>query len=225
MSADRTGAHPGSQPGARPQKPQKDRGPVLALDASTLRPGAALLGPDGETWGAWQQEEGLLGTAPLGKAVAELLSARGLRAADLLGVVVGTGPGSYTGTRSAIAFARGLVFATGCRLAGVPSVAAAARGVFRRNLAAQRVIVLVDARRDEVYRADYERVQQTRIARSATRLAEALVAAGLREVEPRASSPARSRARRGSKHLRDSRARSRSVRCGCGGEGTAAAGR
>jgi tRNA threonylcarbamoyl adenosine modification protein YeaZ len=130
---------------------------VLALEASTLRPGAALLGPDGERWGCWTEPSGRRGTATLAAAAGELLSAAGLSARELLGVVVGTGPGSYTGTRSAIALARGLCFAADVRLAGVPSVAAAARGALVADPALQRVVVLVDARRGESYRADYER--------------------------------------------------------------------
>lgn len=133
------------------------RGPVLALEASTLRAGAALLSPDGEPWGCWLQAEGEPGTAPLAAAVARLLSERGLRVADLLGIAVGVGPGSYTGTRASVALARGLAFPTGARLAAVVSAAAAARGEFRRAAAARSVVVLLDARRGEAYRADYAR--------------------------------------------------------------------
>src|SRR5262249_21393315 len=99
-------------------------GPVLALEASTLRASAALLGPDGEPWGEWRQEEAQIGTAAVAAAAGRLLEARNLRVADLLGVAVGLGPGSYTGTRATVAFARGLGFASGVRLAGVPSTAA-----------------------------------------------------------------------------------------------------
>ncbi len=59
--------------------------------------------------------------------------------------------------RAAIAFARGMALPGGTRLAGVPSVAAAARGELRRRPGVQVVIVLLDARRGEAYRADYER--------------------------------------------------------------------
>lgn len=133
------------------------RGPVLALEASTLRASAALLGPDGEPWGGWLQPPGKPGTAPLAAAVAGLLSDRGLRVRDLFGIAVGVGPGSYTGTRAAVALARGLAWPSGTRLAAVVSSAAAARGELRRNAAAQSVIVLQDARRGEAYRADYAR--------------------------------------------------------------------
>lgn len=132
-------------------------GPVLALDASTLRPCVALLGPGGEPWGAWQPEQPEPGTARLAPAVASLLAARRLRAADLLGVAVGVGPGSYTGARAAIALARALALAAGARLAGVVTSAACARAAFRANPDTRRVIVLVDARRGEAYRSDWER--------------------------------------------------------------------
>ena len=132
-------------------------GPILALEASTLRPSAALLGPSGERWGQWSQDEGRRGTADLAPAVAALLAARGLRAGDLGGVAVGLGPGSYTGTRAAIALARGLIFGSGVPLAGVPSVAAAALAELRARPELERAIVLVDARRGERYRADYAR--------------------------------------------------------------------
>ena len=132
-------------------------GPFLALEASTLRPSVALLGPAGERWGQWMQAQGQRGTAPLAPAIAELLAARGTSVAALAGVVVGLGPGSYTGTRAAIALARGLVFGSGAPLAGVPSVAAAARAELAARPQLERVVVLVDARRGERYRADYAR--------------------------------------------------------------------
>jgi tRNA threonylcarbamoyl adenosine modification protein YeaZ len=103
--------------------------------------------------------EGTRGTAGLASAAAELLAAQGLRAADLSGVVVGIGPGSYTGTRASIALAFGIAHPSGLPVAGVPSVAAAARAALRADPALQKVVVLIDARRGEVYRADYSRAE------------------------------------------------------------------
>jgi tRNA threonylcarbamoyladenosine biosynthesis protein TsaB len=135
----------------------------------------ALLGPSGEAWGQWLQPPGERGTALLAPAAAELLAARGLGVAALAGVVVGLGPGSYTGTRAAIALARGLVFVHDAPLAGVPSVAAAARAELAARPELERVIVLVDARRGECYRADYARAPGS---------ARAPDGAGLRELFP-----------------------------------------
>ena len=62
---------------------------------------------------------------------------------DLAGVgriVVGTGPGSFAGIRSAIAFAQGYSIATGCEVLGLPSACAFARE-------GEDVAVVGDARR------------------------------------------------------------------------------
>lgn len=142
---------------AAPTPGPRATGPVLALDGSSARPGVALLGPEGQDWGCWQQPEGERGTARLAPVAAELLGQRGLAVGDLLGVAVGMGPGSYTGLRATIALARGLAFPGGLPLAGVVSLAAAARGILRQEPAARRVLVLLDARRGELYRAEYAR--------------------------------------------------------------------
>ncbi len=132
-------------------------GPILALDASVRAASAALLDADGGLLGRWQQQTGTMGTAELAPAVAGLLEASGVTAHDLGGVAVGIGPGSYTGLRAGIAFARAITHATGCPLAGVASVAAAALHVLDDDPDLASVIVLIDARRDEHYRADYAR--------------------------------------------------------------------
>jgi tRNA threonylcarbamoyl adenosine modification protein YeaZ len=117
----------------------------------------ALTGPAGERWGLWTQEAGRRGTAELAIRAGELLEARGLAVADLGGVAVGIGPGSYTGLRAAIAFVRGLTHPGRLPLAGVVSVEAAALASFRAHAEALTVTVVLDARRDECYRADYRR--------------------------------------------------------------------
>lgn len=54
------------------------------------------------------------------------LRAEGLRPADLAGVLVGVGPGSYTGLRVGVMTAKALSYALGCRLVAVPTFAAVA---------------------------------------------------------------------------------------------------
>jgi len=137
--------------------PGPNPAPLLAIDASSSRPTVALTGPAGEPWGCWTQEAGRRGTAELAVRAGELLQARGLAVTDLGGVAVGIGPGSYTGLRAAIAFARGLTHAGGLPLAGIVSVEAAALASLRAHPAATAVTVVLDARRDECYRADYQR--------------------------------------------------------------------
>lgn len=81
------------------------------------------------------------------------LRAAGAARADLRGLVVGTGPGSYTGLRVACAAARALAWALRIPCGGVASFAAAA---FAAPPGAP-VHLLLDAFRGEVYHAAYER--------------------------------------------------------------------
>ncbi len=75
-----------------------------------------------------------------------------LSRADLDCVGVGTGPGSLTGVRVGIAFAKGLVFALGKPLVGICSLEAIA---YRRRDAAEVVSVLVDAKLGGYYHVSY----------------------------------------------------------------------
>lgn len=74
----------------------------------------------------------------------DLLSSAGRAASDLDGLVVGTGPGSFTSTRIGIAVARGLALSLGVPVAGVSTLDALAEG-------APDALPVVDARRREVF--------------------------------------------------------------------------
>ena len=74
------------------------------------------------------------------RAADELFRAAGIGPNDLDGVVVGTGPGSFTGVRIGLATARGLALGVGVPVAGVSTLHAYTGG--------QPVI---DARRGEVF--------------------------------------------------------------------------
>jgi tRNA threonylcarbamoyladenosine biosynthesis protein TsaB len=75
---------------------------------------------------------------------AELLEKAGAEPRDLSRVVVGTGPGSFTGVRMGLAAARGLAFALDLQLAGVSTLEALAAG-------APGTRPVVDAGRREVF--------------------------------------------------------------------------
>jgi tRNA threonylcarbamoyladenosine biosynthesis protein TsaB len=71
-------------------------------------------------------------------------------------VVVGTGPGPFTGLRVGLVTARTLARGWGIDVAGVPSLDAIARGALDDpSLAGRSVLVATDARRREVYLARY----------------------------------------------------------------------
>lgn len=84
----------------------------------------------------------------LAPAVADLLKTEGLTPADLAGVVVGRGPGSYTGLRVGLTSAKALAYATGCELVAVDTFAAIAR---QAPPEARDLRVVADALQKHVY--------------------------------------------------------------------------
>jgi tRNA threonylcarbamoyladenosine biosynthesis protein TsaB len=95
--------------------------------------------------------------AELPDAVGRLLASAGLAPGKLKAVAIGTGPGSYTGLRIGLSYAKGLALATGCALAGIPSLdSLALTAALEDRTAAGRVICpVLDARKGEVYAALY----------------------------------------------------------------------
>lgn len=124
---------------------------LLALETSTalgsvaLGDGEALLG-EVRMGPNTRHAESLLPSARF------LLERASLTTNDLEGVVVGAGPGSFTGVRIAAAAARGLVRALGIPLFAYPSLMAAGWNAAREDRA---VCAMFDARRGEVYAACY----------------------------------------------------------------------
>ncbi len=99
-------------------------GPILVLDTATTRAVIALGSPAGtlleeRSWVAgYRHGEELLAR------IEALLRDRGLAPADLGGLVVGTGPGAFTGLRVGIATVKGLAHALGLPVVGVPTAVA-----------------------------------------------------------------------------------------------------
>lgn len=122
---------------------------MLALETST-RLGSVAVGGDGRVLA----ESVLSVRATYSETVLDeasrLLDRAEVRAADLDGVVVGAGPGSFTGVRIAAALAKGLCFANDLPLYAYSSL----RGV-AASVGEAPVCAVFDARRDEVYAAAF----------------------------------------------------------------------
>lgn len=119
---------------------------VVAIEGSTLRPSVAVGSRTGvrETWLSPETSH----ASDLLPTLAETLRAAGLTPADVRTIVVGRGPGSYTGLRVAAATALGLARGTGAELVGLSSFEALA---WRELAAGARCAVLLDARAGEAY--------------------------------------------------------------------------
>lgn len=66
-------------------------------------------------------------------------------------IVVGVGPGTFTGLRIGLATAQALAFATGLPLVGVSTLAALEHQAHRQHGLAGRVLAVIDARRGEAF--------------------------------------------------------------------------
>lgn len=141
---------------------------VLALDASTHVCSTALLRVATEAPGArWdvlarRQEINGQGQARLLLGlVDQMLQEVGAEPADLGTIVVGTGPGTFTGVRIAVATARGLAVGLTVPVLGASSLSALAAGAVaqvsgeRRSLLSA-VVPVIDARRQQVFFCVYE---------------------------------------------------------------------
>jgi tRNA threonylcarbamoyladenosine biosynthesis protein TsaB len=101
--------------------------------------------------------------AGLPGAVDELLGDAGLRIRDLAGVGIAIGPGSFTGLRVGLSYAKGLAHAARFAIVGVPTLdamalcAAIATGSSDRAYLrpGQQICPVLDARRGQVYAALY----------------------------------------------------------------------
>ena len=93
-------------------------GPILAIDTATNNASVALC--DGATvlaeraWASHRRQ-----TVELAPAVREILAEADVSPHNLAGIAVAIGPGSYTGLRIGLAFAKGLALVSGAPLFGI----------------------------------------------------------------------------------------------------------
>ena len=124
---------------------------LLAIDTATRWTGLAL--HDGTNviaehgWRAVNTQ-----TIELAPAVQQMWQRAGVRPADLKAVVVALGPGSYTGLRVGLGFAKGLALTLPVALIGVPTLDIVAAAVPKLS---GRLVVVAEAGRTRVCAAPY----------------------------------------------------------------------
>ena len=117
---------------------------VLAIDTSTSRTSVAVIQGDSVLFSGHRD-----GATAHGPSLPALVQ-EALTASDVDEVVVGMGPGPFTGLRVGIAFAQSFALARQVPVRGVCSLDAIAAQIEEKDF-----IITVDARRKEVYWARY----------------------------------------------------------------------
>lgn len=97
---------------------------ILAIDTATTQVVVASGSPDGEIDGLTTWAAGYRHGETLLPAVARFLGEQNLRRSRLAGIVVGTGPGAFTGLRVGLATAKGLAHGLGLPIAGISTAEA-----------------------------------------------------------------------------------------------------
>jgi len=131
---------------------------VLALDASTPRTALALGRVDkdkrrAELITSFEAADGANQASHwLVDRIHTMVADAGISLSDLAGIACGCGPGTFTGTRVAIASTQGLAFGLGCACYPLSTLAALAGA----GEPGETVLALLDARRSEVYAGLYD---------------------------------------------------------------------
>lgn len=137
---------------------------LLALDTSTEFCSAALVSASVDAAGqptaeprVWIRHErtGAVSSTRLLPAIRELFDEAGLALADCDAIAFGSGPGSFTGLRTATGVAQGLAFGLNLPVVPIGTLLVCAESARLRDPSTTRVLAALDARMDEIYWADY----------------------------------------------------------------------
>jgi tRNA threonylcarbamoyladenosine biosynthesis protein TsaB len=133
---------------------------LLAFDTGTEAMSVAVCRSDAGDLRLWQHQAagGANASTALIPNILDLLRQAELDLRSLDAVCFGSGPGSFTGLRTACAVAQGLAFGAGVPVLPVNSLLALAEDARLNHLAhapALQVTALLDARMDEIYTATF----------------------------------------------------------------------
>ena len=127
---------------------------LLALDTATSQVSVAF-GRDGRVLGEVRIDGGRRHAEQLAPAISYLATELGIDVRTLSGVAVGIGPGLYTGLRVGVTTARTMAQSLDIPIIGIPSLDLVAHP-WRTTM--RRVVAVLDARRREVFSAQYRPV-------------------------------------------------------------------
>jgi tRNA threonylcarbamoyladenosine biosynthesis protein TsaB len=124
---------------------------ILGIETATFCGGVAVIAPD-RLIGSRTLNSPATHSGRLLTAIEGLLHETELRLADLTGLAVSIGPGSFTGVRIGLAVAKGLAVSLTLPIVGVSTLEALA---LRAGRDRRLICPVVDARRNEIFGAAY----------------------------------------------------------------------
>lgn len=128
----------------------------LGIDTATLR-GSIALAAGERIESEVRLEAGAWHARDLLERIDGMLQSSGHAAADLSGIGVAVGPGSFTGVRVGMATGKGMAYALGIGLTGLSTLEALALAARAgRDIGGARLCPVIEAGRGEVYFAEFE---------------------------------------------------------------------
>jgi len=118
---------------------------ILAIDTATTRVVIATGSPDGVADGVSTWVAGYRHGETLLPALGRFLGEQNIRRSRVAGIVVGTGPGAFTGLRVGIATAKGLAHGLGIPLVGASTAEALIAAVDAVAPSTERTVLLLPA--------------------------------------------------------------------------------
>ncbi|MGB7158071.1 MAG: tRNA (adenosine(37)-N6)-threonylcarbamoyltransferase complex dimerization subunit type 1 TsaB [Tepidisphaeraceae bacterium] len=126
----------------------------LALETSG-RVGSVAAVVDGRVVAEEQFAHGLQHAAQIVPIIDRLTRAQSWTPRDVDELYVSVGPGSFTGLRIAVTLAKTMAMATGVKIVAVPTVRVLAENA---PADAKHVVIVLDAKREQIFTARFERV-------------------------------------------------------------------
>lgn len=140
---------------------------ALAIETSS-RVGSVALAEDGRVVAEEQFAHGLQHAAQIIPIIDRLCRAHGWTPPDLEHVYVSAGPGSFTGLRIGVTLAKTMALATGAKLVAVQTARVLAENA---PAAARHLVIVLDAKRDQIFTARLERASDGWLERVPVRVA------------------------------------------------------